>query len=438
MPNTSTTSSSNFDLTYIKLRFFTKVRRFLQLRAKPSNKPLLFHPSDHQINNSESTLAVVIEESEKVEKLGEMGKEGDNKDNGWMMVLQKSVKKLHFGSLDEKEVAVKEIKKLAKEDLKRRKLMAELGVIPPLVAMVAGSHQAVQALIQLGNGSFTNKALMVEAGILSKLPQKTDNLDGNTRQEFAELILSISSLANTPYNMDSSRIIPFVVSILDSSNSSVETKCTCLGTLYNISSVLENSASLATSGTVTTLLRLCSLKEASEKALATLGNLVVTLMGKKAMEENPMVPESLMEIMTWEEKPKCQELSVYILMILAHQSSIQREKMAKAGIVPVLLEVALLGSSLAQKRALKLLQWFKDERQSKMGPHSGPQVGRVPIDSSPMSPRAVDECKKLMKKIVKQSLYKNMETITSRANGGSDSSRLKSLVVSSSSKSLPY
>ncbi|KAM3362140.1 U-box domain-containing protein 7 [Capsicum galapagoense] len=438
MPNTSTTSSSNFDLTYIMLRFFTKVRRFLQLRAKPSNKPLLFHPSDHQINNSESTLTVVIEESEKVEKLGEMGKEGDNKDNGWMMVLQKSVKKLHFGSLDEKEVAVKEIKKLAKEDLKRRKLMVELGVIPPLVAMVAGSHQAVQALIQLGNGSFTNKALMVEAGILSKLPQKTDNLDGNTRQEFAELILSISSLANTPYNMDSSRTIPFVVSILDSSNSSVETKCTCLGTLYNISSVLENSASLATSGTVTTLLRLSSLKEASEKALATLGNLVVTLMGKKAMEENPMVPESLMEIMTWEEKPKCQELSVYILMILAHQSSIQREKMAKAGIVPVLLEVALLGSSLAQKRALKLLQWFKDERQSKMGPHSGPQVGRVPIDSSPMSPRAVDESKKLMKKIVKQSLYKNMETITSRANGGSDSSRLKSLVVSSSSKSLPY
>ncbi|KAH0697031.1 hypothetical protein KY290_014462 [Solanum tuberosum] len=373
-----------------------------------------------------------------------MGKESD-KDNGWM-ILQKSVKKLHFGNWDEKEVAVKEIIKLAKEDLKRRKFMAELGVIPPLVAMVGGSDQAVlrrqrlavQALTQLANGSFTNKALMVEAGILSKLPQKTDNLDGNTRQEFAELILSISLLANTQFNMDSSRIISFVVSILDSSNSSVETKCTCLGTLYNISSVLENSASLATNGTVTTLLRLSSLKEVSEKALATLGNLVVTLMGKKAMEESPMMPDSLMEIMTWEEQPKCQELSVYILMILAHQSSIQREKMSKAGIVPVLLEVALLGSSLAQKRALKLLQWFKDERQSKMGPHSGPQVGRMPIDSSPMSPRAVDENKKLMKKIVKQSLYKNMETITSRANGGGDSSRFKSLVVSSSSKSLPY
>ncbi|XP_006362422.1 U-box domain-containing protein 7 [Solanum tuberosum] len=433
-PKTTSSTSSNFYLTYIKLRFFTKLKRFLQIKAKSKEQ---FQPSDHQPTN-DSEILIVIEEK------GIMGKESD-KDNGWM-ILQKSVKKLHFGNWDEKEVAVKEIIKLAKEDLKRRKFMAELGVIPPLVAMVGGSDQAVlrrqrlavQALTQLANGSFTNKALMVEAGILSKLPQKTDNLDGNTRQEFAELILSISLLANTQFNMDSSRIISFVVSILDSSNSSVETKCTCLGTLYNISSVLENSASLATNGTVTTLLRLSSLKEVSEKALATLGNLVVTLMGKKAMEESPMMPDSLMEIMTWEEQPKCQELSVYILMILAHQSSIQREKMSKAGIVPVLLEVALLGSSLAQKRALKLLQWFKDERQSKMGPHSGPQVGRMPIDSSPMSPRAVDENKKLMKKIVKQSLYKNMETITSRANGGGDSSRFKSLVVSSSSKSLPY
>lgn len=363
MPNTPTTTSSNFYLTYIKLRFFTKVRRFLQPKAKSKEQ---FKPSDQPGIDSE--LLIVIEEGEK----GIMGKEVD-KDSGWM-VLQKSVKKLHFGSWDEKEVAAEEIKRLAKEDLKRRKLMAELGVIPPLVAMVGGSEAvlrrqrlAVQTLTELGNGSLTNKALMVEAGILSKLPQKTDNVDGNTRQEFAELILSISSLANTQYNMDSSRIIPFAVSILDSSNSSVETKCTCLGTLYNISSVLENSASLATNGTVTTLLRLSSsLKEVSEKALATLGNLVVTLMGKKAMEENPMVPQSLIEIMTWEEKPKCQELSVYILMILAHQSSVQREKMAKAGIVPVLLEVALLSSSLAQKRALKLLQWFKDGRYGRL------------------------------------------------------------------------
>ncbi|PQQ03312.1 U-box domain-containing protein 7 [Prunus yedoensis var. nudiflora] len=53
-------------------------------------------------------------------------------------------------------------------------------------------------------------------------------------------------------------------------------------------------------------------------------------MGKKAMENSTAVPESLIEILTWEDKPKCQELSSYILMILAHQSSDQRVKMANS------------------------------------------------------------------------------------------------------------
>jgi hypothetical protein len=124
-------------------------------------------------------------------------------------------------------------------------------------------------------------------------------------------------------------------------------------------------------------------------------------------------------------------------MILAHRSSAQREKMAKSGIVPALLELALLGSPLAQKRALKLLQWFKDERQTRMGPHSGPQTARIAI-GSPVNHSEAQEGKKLMKDLVKQSLHKNMELITRRANATSGhSSMLKSLVISTSSKSLP-
>jgi hypothetical protein len=201
--------------------------------------------------------------------------------------------------------------------------------------------------------------------------------------------------------------------------------------------VLDNTGALLSNGVVQTLLRLISVKALSEKALATLGHLVVTLMGKKAMENSSLVPESLIEIMTWEDKPKCQELSAYILMILAHRSSAQREKMAKSGIVPALLELALLGSPLAQKRALKLLQWFKDERQTRMGPHSGPQTARIAI-GSPVNHSEAQEGKKLMKDLVKQSLHKNMELITRRANATSGhSSMLKSLVISTSSKSLP-
>lgn len=277
---------------------------------------------------------------------------------------------------------------------------------------------------------------MVEAGILTKLPKNVDVVDKSTRREFAELIMLLSSLANKQFPLSSSEILPFLVGILES-ESSLETKELCIGTLYNLSAVLENAGPLVSNGVVSTLLKLCSVKELSEKSLATLGNLGVTLMGKKAMEDSPLVPDSLIEILTWEEKPKCQESSAYILMILAHQSSAQRDKMAKSGIVHVILEVALLGSPLAQKRALKLLQWFKDERQAKMGPHSGPQTGRIAM-GSPVNPREAQEGKKLMKNLVKQSLHKNMEMITRRANASDDSSKLKSLVISTSSKSLPY
>ncbi|CAA2997014.1 U-box domain-containing 7 [Olea europaea subsp. europaea] len=209
--------------------------------------------------------------------------------------------------------------------------------------VVARQRLAVQTLIELANGSFTNKALMVEAGILSKLPENKDVLGEPTMQEFAQLLLSISSaFANSQFSLSSSRIIPFITHILESSSSTIQTKDSCLTTLYDLSSVLDNATTLATSGVVNFLLRLSILEETSEKALAILGNLTVTLAGEKALESDPMVPERLIEIMTWEERPKCQELSAYVLMILAHRSSLQRQKMAKAGIVPVLLEVALL------------------------------------------------------------------------------------------------
>ncbi|KAI9198764.1 hypothetical protein LWI28_021769 [Acer negundo] len=432
--SSSLSSSSVWLLSYIKLRFFSRIRRFLQ--SKTARKRCTESKTGINQQQLEETEQ---QEEEEVIKIMEKQSEVD----GDCVVLQKSVKRLHFGSWEEKEMAAMEIQRLAKQDVKFKKLMAELGVIHMLVSMVANEvvgrrRTAVKALIELANGTYTNKALMVEAGILSKLPKNVETVDESTRHDFAELLLSLSTLVNTQFPVSSSEILPFLVGILESAGSSVETKEFCIGTLYNLSAVLDNAGPLVSNGVVQTLLKLSSIKEVhSEKSLATLGNLVVTLMGKKAMEDSPLVPGRLIEILTWEDNPKCQELSAYILMILAHQSSAQREKMAKSGIVHVILEVALLGSPLAQKRALKLLQWFKDERQVRIGPHSGPQTGRIGM-GSPVNPREAQEGKKMMKNLVKQSLNKNMEIITRRANACDDSSKLKALVISTSSKSLPY
>lgn len=427
-------SLNNWFFACTKLRFFTRIRRFLRLSATERHrKP----PEKKQEKVIDAYREVKIEDCMAGKLEG-----GRDYGDGWVVVLHRSVKRLHFGSWEEKEAAAEEIQKLAGEDLKRRKTMTELGVIPPLVAMmgsevVARRRVAVRALIELANGSLANKALIVEAGFFSKLPKKIDVLDEKHKQELAHLILSISALANNQFSLKSTRMIPFVVSTLESCSSNIEAKESCLSILYNLSSILDNTGPIINSGALETLMRSCVEKSTSEKALATLGNLVVTLAGRKALEHNPIVPEAFIEIMTWGEKPKCQELSSYILMILVHQSSFQRKKMAKAGIVQVLLEVALLGSPLAQKRALKILQWFKNERQMRMGPHSGPQVGPVAF-GSPLKQRDLVEGKRLMNNMVRQSLYINMENITRRANAAGDSSKLKALVISPSSKSLTY
>lgn len=74
--------------------------------------------------------------------------------------LQRAVKRLHFGSWEEKEMAAKEIQRLAKQDVKVKKLVAELGVIPVLVNMAASDvidrrRLAIMTLIQLAIGTYT-------------------------------------------------------------------------------------------------------------------------------------------------------------------------------------------------------------------------------------------------------------------------------------------
>ncbi|CAL9234513.1 unnamed protein product [Arabidopsis halleri] len=434
--SSSSSSSSVWQLQYMKLHFFTKIRCLLKSKASSRKRNLQALPENSR----------TYQDSEKVAALPEAMVVKPPEDENEEVVLQKTVKKLHFGSWEEKEKAAIEIKNLAREDKKTRKLMAELGVVQVLVSMVASDvsgHQkaAVNALIQLSHGTYTNKVLMVNADICSKLPKNVEVLDQSTRHGFAELLLSLSSLTNTQLPVASSHILPFLMDTMNSDSTDMKTKEICLATISNLCLVLENAGPLVLNGTVQTLLRLMSAKDLSEKALASLGQLVVTQMGKKAMEDCLIVPKGLIEILTWEDKPKCQEYSAYILMVLAHQSWSQREKMAKAGIVPVLLEVSLLGSPLVQKRAVKLLQWFKDERNVRMGPHSGPQTGWMSHGmGSPMSPRSGEEGRKMMKNLVKQSLYKNMEMITRRGNVDmeSESCRLKSLIISTSSKSLTY
>ncbi|WOK91375.1 hypothetical protein Cni_G00066 [Canna indica] len=361
-------------------------------------------------------------------------------------MTRKAVKQLHFGECEEVRLAAAaEIKKLAAGDPRRKRLVAALGVVPPLVSLLVELKDdrrrklVVETLVELAHGTFKNKALIVEAGLLVKLPQLMSSEGLPKTQHLAPLLLSLSSLAKTQFPIDPNHMLPFVIQMLDSVETTDDMKRACVATLYNLSTKLDNIRAIVSGGAVHVLLKLSQNRKASEGALTTLGNLMLTETGKKAIDEDSIAPEALMEVMAWEDEPKCQELAAYILMVLAHRSKVQRQKMAELRIVPLLLEVALLGSPLAQKRALKILQCFKHEGSARIGGHSGPQTEQyLSLSSGSAGRQQLRECKRAVKNMVKQSLDKNLQAIIRRANGSEDFSCLKSLATTSSSKSLPY
>lgn len=146
-------------MSNIKLQFFARIRRFLQSKATrkrcdASDRFIIAKSRAEQNNNNKD------ENLETVQVMEAKHEEEEEFEESAITLLQRTVKMLHFGSWEEKEVAAKEIGRLAKEDVKVRKLITELGVVPVLVSMVASPvatrrQAGLTALIQLADGTYT-------------------------------------------------------------------------------------------------------------------------------------------------------------------------------------------------------------------------------------------------------------------------------------------
>lgn len=170
-PSSSSTTTSLFSFA-TKLIFFNRVRRFLQSKSarKRSAQPLIkpnntIEPAGQPPSTSpqfETTSAEASELDTNDPVL--MGSESEVLISGGdavEVVMRRAVKELLFGKREQREKAITEVKRLAKEDMKVRKELAELGVVPALVEMVVDSEvadkrrSAIQALIELADGTFT-------------------------------------------------------------------------------------------------------------------------------------------------------------------------------------------------------------------------------------------------------------------------------------------
>lgn len=301
-----------------------------------------------------------------------------------------------------------------------------------------------------------------------KLVESSDS-DSSVAEAIVANFLGLSALDSNKPIIGSSGAIPFLVSTLKNldatktvSESQSQVKQDALRALYNLSICQSNVSVVLETDLVWFLVSAMGDMEVSERSLAILSNLVSTPEGRKAISGVRDAIPILVDVLSWTDSPECQEKASYVLMIMAHRTYGDRLAMIEAGVVSSLLELTLVGTTLAQKRASRILECLRVDKgkqvsrsyaanlnlgvsapicggsSSSEGGGGGRGKGSLVEEEDGM---VMSEEKKAVKQLVQQSLQNNMIKIVKRANLRQDfvpSAQIASLTSSSTSKSLPF
>ncbi|XP_044471502.1 protein spotted leaf 11-like [Mangifera indica] len=381
--------------------------------------------------------------------------------------LKHVVKELQVEDEVKRREGACKVRLLAKENSEARVTLAMLGAIPPLAGMldfedVDSQVAALYALLNLGIGNDVNKAAIVKAGAVHKMLQLIDSPNAQNPSVSEGIVanfLGLSALDSNKPIIGSSGAVPFLVKTLKNSDgkSSSQAKHDALRALYNLSIFPANTSYILETDLIPFVLNTLGDMDLSERILSVLSNVVSTSEGRKAISVVPDAFPILVDVLNWTDSPGCQEKSCYILMVMAHKSYGDRHAMIEAGIASSLLELTLLGSTLAQKRASRILECLQVDKGKQVSESYGGEnlsatvsapifgsssastnTGGVTIDEEE---DMMSEEKKAVKQLVQQSLQNNMRRIVKRANLPQEfvpSEHFKSLTASSTSKSLPF
>uniref|UniRef100_A0A0D9XDR8 Armadillo repeat-containing domain-containing protein n=1 Tax=Leersia perrieri TaxID=77586 RepID=A0A0D9XDR8_9ORYZ len=356
------------------------------------------------------------------------------------------------------------VRRKAKDDAGAREMLAALGAIPPLVAMLDEEQEdelvaaALYALLNLGIGNDTNKAAIVQAGAVHKMLRIAELAGGELVEALVANFLCLSALdANKPI-IGSSGAAAFLVGAFESASSasSSTARHDALRALLNLSIAPANAPHLLAAGIAPSLVAAVSDGDgdAAERALAALCNVVAACPeGRRAVSRAHDAVPILVDVLNWSDEPGCQEKAAYILMVLAHRSYADRAAMSESGATSALLELTLVGTALAQKRASRILEILRADKGKQVADAGGIVVATM---SAPQErggggdnggehddDAGMSNEKRAVRQLVQQSLQSNMRRIVRRARLPQDlappsSENLKALTASSTSKSLPF
>eukprot|EP01018_Ginkgo_biloba_P021031 Gb_41830 [translate_table: standard] len=168
-----------------------------------------------------------------------------------------------------------------------KRALAILGAIPPLVTMLDSSilrHQcrALKDLIELSNGNYINKALLVEARIVEKMENLIYKPDREMKEKIAIALLEILALDKSKSIIGSSSTLPALICILKSGTE--QGRLDSLVALYNLSTCLDNVDTIVRVGAMQPLLNRIKSSKTTKRSLAILSNLMVIEEGRKTMD----------------------------------------------------------------------------------------------------------------------------------------------------------
>lgn len=303
-----------------------------------------------------------------------------------------------------------------------------------------------------------NKAAIVKAGAVHKMLCIAEGASGALTEALVANFLCLSALdANKPV-IGASGAAPFLVRAFEAA-ATEQVRHDALRALLNLSIAAANVPHLLATGLVPSLVAAIGDMSASDRALAALCNVVAACPeGRRAVSRVPDAVPVLVDVLNWSDEAGCQEKAAYVLMVLAHRSYSDRAAMAEAGAASALLELTLVGTALAQKRASRILEILRADKGKQLADDasggvvatvSAPQergrgrAGREEDDDTEGELDLMSNEKRAVRQLVQQSLQSNMRRIVRRARlprelAPASAENLKALTGSSTSKSLPF
>ncbi|KAJ8620160.1 hypothetical protein MRB53_028689 [Persea americana] len=325
-------------------------------------------------------------------------------------------------SFESKIQAARDIRKLAKRSVTARSMLAQAGVIQPLISMLVSSdaearEAALLALLNLAVRNERNKVSIVMSGAVPPLIELLKFENGSLRELATAAILTLSASASNKAIIAASGATPLLVQILNSG--SVQGKVDAVTALYNLSTCTENLTPILASAAVPpllSLLRECKkYSKFAEKATALLEILCEFEEGRIAISDSDGGILTLVE--TVEDGSLIStEHAVGVLLSLCQSCRMKyRELILKEGAIPGLLQLTVEGTPKAQQRARTLLELLRESTPKRL---SSTVLESIVYDIATRvdgADKAAETAKQLWKDMVQRSMELSMTSIQLRA-----------------------